>query len=104
MMVTDVHGAAFWSDGLGELRRQVAAADEAVQRLREEVESSQLPDLPLPDLAGFPEPSPGRMRMVGHAEVTTRMDEARGWGERVLAEAEALVARLLLLREELADA
>ncbi|WP_298890672.1 hypothetical protein [uncultured Serinicoccus sp.] len=103
-MVTDARGAAFWSDGLGELRRQVAAADEAVQRLREEVESSQLPDLPLPDLTGFPAPSPGWLRMVDYAEVEARMGEAQQWGERVLAEAEALVAQLLRLREELADA
>ena len=103
-MATDVHGAAFWSDGLNELRRRVAAADETVLRLREEVDSSQLPDLPLPDLAGFPAPSPGRLRMVDYAEVETRMEEAQRWGERVLAEAETLVAELLRLREELADA
>ncbi|KUG58375.1 hypothetical protein AVL62_10695 [Serinicoccus chungangensis] len=102
-MATDVHGAAFWSDGLGELRRQVAAADEAVLRLREEVEGSELPDLPLPDLSGFPSPSPG-WRMVDSTEVAARMDRAQQWGDRVLAETEALVDQLLRLREELADA
>lgn len=103
-MVTDAHGVAFWSDGLSELRRRVAGVDEAVLRLREEVEGSQLPDLPVPDPGGFPAASPSRLSMVGYAEVEARMAQAQEWGDRVLAEAEGLVEELLRLREELAEA
>lgn len=100
----DPHGAFYWADMLGQVRGPLAAADEAVLRVGEEVEASSLPDLALPDLEGFPARSASIYTPLSADALAEQMAQAQAWRTRVVVEAEALLEELLRLREELADA
>jgi|GEM_PF-3661272 len=100
----DPHGAFCWADMLGQVRGPLAAADEAVLRVGEEVEASSLPDLALPDLEGFPARSASIYTPLSADALAEQMAQAQAWRTRVVVEAEALLEELLRLREELADA
>ncbi|OLT42022.1 hypothetical protein BJF86_03295 [Serinicoccus sp. CNJ-927] len=102
--MADPHGGVYWFDGLRAVRRQVAAADEVVGHLRDDLAASDLPEIAVPDLADFPAGDGRFFDPLSAEDLTARVDEAVAWAADRLAAAQALVEELVDLRTRLADA
>ncbi|WP_151525567.1 hypothetical protein [Serinicoccus kebangsaanensis] len=100
----DPHGSLYWFDGLREVRRGVAAADEVAGQLRDELAQTQLPAFDVPDLTDFPAGSIDVFDPLTAAGLLARVEDAVAWGGARVGEAEALVARLEQAKADVADA
>lgn len=98
------YGPVYHADPLGFLRREVAGVQETLDTLREELASSALPAVELPDLDGFPSTGIRLKEPLLHVDMLDRMAATATWADDRVAASRRALAALEQVRRDLADA